>query len=103
MLENAQVKGHSFENLERGSGTRAAKKNRYESQKEIRKKNGPPPTGFDYDEFPYASTKQGGKGAHVEPVPSSENQAVGRDLGKFYRENNIKEGDKFNIKITGGK
>lgn len=50
MLENAQVKGHSFENLERGSGTRAAKKNRYESQKEIRKKNGQPPIGFDYRE-----------------------------------------------------
>lgn len=37
--------------------------------------------GFDYDEFPYASTKQGGMGAHIELVPSIENQAVGRDLG----------------------
>ena len=100
MLENAQSEGHSLEGLERGEGTRAARKNRYESQKEIRKKQGGPPKGYDYDEFPYASTKQGGKGAHVEPVPSVENQAVGRDLGQFYRKYNIKCGDKFNIKIV---
>ena len=100
MLENARAQGHSFEGLERGSGTRAARKNRYESQKKIRKENGPPPTGYDYDEFPYASTKQGGKGAHVEPVPSSENQEVGRELGVFYLKNHIGEGDKFDIRIV---
>jgi len=100
MLENAQKNGHSLEGLERGSGTRAAQKNRYEAQKEIRKKQGPPPKGCDYDEFPYASTKQGGAGSHVEPVQSAENQAVGRDLGKFYREQAIKENGKFDIKIT---
>ena len=38
-----------------------------------------------YDEYPYAPTKQGGKGAHVESVLSEENQAVGRDLGQFYK------------------
>ncbi|MBC2582897.1 hypothetical protein HGI79_22095 [Clostridium sp. DJ247] len=100
MLENAQKDGHTLNNLERGSGTRAANKNRYNSQKEIRKNQGPPPKGFDYDEFPYASTKQGGEGAHVEPVPSAENQAVGRDLGQFYRKYNIKEGDLYDVKIT---
>ena len=100
MLENAQKKGHSLTDLERGSGTRAAKKNRYESQKEIRKVNGGPPTGYDYDEFPYASTIQGGAGAHVEPVLSIENQAVGRDLGAFYRNSNINQGDKYDVKIV---
>lgn len=99
MLENAQEKGHSLEGLERGSGTRAAQKNRYQAQKDIRKQQGSPPEGYDYDEFPYASTKQGGAGSHVEPVLSEENQAVGRDLGKFYREQGIKENDKFDIKI----
>ena len=53
-----------------------------------------------YDEYPYASTKQGGKGAHVEPVLSEENQAVGRDLGQFYKKNNIKENDMFDVKIV---
>lgn len=36
MLENAQKEGHSLNDLERGGGTKEAKKNRYESQKEIR-------------------------------------------------------------------
>ncbi len=99
MLENAQKNGHSLKGLKRGAGKRAAKKNRYEAQKAIRKEQGGPPKGFDYDEFPYASTKQGGSGAHVETVPSAENQAAGRDLGKFYRENNIKENDVFDIEI----
>ncbi|WP_236335725.1 NucA/NucB deoxyribonuclease domain-containing protein [Paenibacillus auburnensis] len=99
MLENAQEKGHSLENLERGEGTRAAQKNRYEAQKQIRKEQGPPPQGYDYDEFPYASTKQGGAGAHVEPVLNNENQAVGRDLGQFYRINGIAKNGKFDVKI----
>ena len=100
MLENAKNEGHSFNGLERNSGTREERKNRYESQKAIRKAQGGPPSGFDYDEFPYASTRQGGSGAHVEPVPSAENQAVGRDLGQFYLKNGIKEGDVFNIRIV---
>ncbi len=100
MLENANREGHSFKNLQRGAGTREAKKNRYQSQKQIRKKQGGPPKGYDYDEYPYASTKQGGKGAHVEPVLSEENQAVGRDLGQFYKKNNIKENDMFDVKIV---
>lgn len=100
MLENAKNEGHSFNGLERNSGTREARKNRYESQKAIRKAQGGPPSGFDYDEFPYASTRQGGSGAHVEPVPSAENQAVGRDLGQFYLKNGIKKGDVFNIRIV---
>lgn len=68
-------------------------------QKEIRKQQGSPPEGFDYDEFPYASTKQGGTGTHVEPVISAENQAVGRDLGLLYRKHGLKENDEFDIEI----
>ena len=99
MLENAQKEGHSLKNLTRGSGTRAAQKNRYESQKVMRKLRGGPPKGYDYDEFPYASTKQGGGGAHVELVPSVENQSVGRDLGQFYKQNNLHEDDLFDVEI----
>ena len=40
MLDNALAKGHSLEDLTRGAGTKAADKNRYNSQKEIRKKTG---------------------------------------------------------------
>ena len=100
MLENAQEQGHSLQNLKRGQGTRAAKKNRYQSQKEIRKQQGGPPDGYDYDEFPYASVEQGGAGAYVEPVPSAENQAAGRDLGTFYREQGVNYGDEYDVEIT---
>ena len=100
MLKNAQGKGHSLKGLKKGSGTSEADKNRYNSQKEIRKLQGPPPKGFDYDEFPYASTKQGGAGAHVELVPSAENQAAGRDLGQFYRKYKLKENDEFDVQLV---
>jgi RHS repeat-associated protein len=100
MVENAVKKGHSLKGLKRGKGTKAASKNRYESQKDIRKKQGGPKKNHDYDEFPYASTEQGGKGAHVQEVLSDVNQGAGRDLGKFYRENNIKHGDIFDIEIV---
>lgn len=99
MVEEAIKKGFSLKGLTRGNGRKDAKKNRYESQKAIRKKRGGPDKGFDYDEFPYASTKQGGKGAYIKQVPSEVNQAAGRDLAKFYRENNIKPGDQFDIII----
>lgn len=74
--------------------TDITRKKRYE------KKQGGPRNGYDYDEFPYASTEQGGQGAHVEEVLSGENQAAGRKLGVFYREKGVKHGDKFNIKIV---
>ena len=100
VIENAEKKGLPTKDLERGAGTKAAQRNRRRAQADIRKKNGPPPKDHDYDEFPYASSKQGGKGSHVEPVKSTENQAAGRDLGKFYRENGIKKGDKYDVKVT---
>ncbi|CAA0156210.1 RHS repeat-associated core domain-containing protein [Tenacibaculum maritimum] len=100
MVENAIKKGHSLKGLKRGKGTKAARKNRYQSQKEIRKKQGGPKKDHDYDEYPYASTEQGGSGAHVEEVLSDVNQAAGRDLGKFYRENKIQHGDSFDIQIV---
>lgn len=100
MLENARAKGHPLTGQTRNGGRRAARRNRYESQKDIRRREGPPPTGHDYDEFPYASTRQGGAGAHVEPVRSEENQAVGRDLGAFYANNNIQDGDSFDVRIV---
>ena len=45
-------------------------------------------SGFDRDEFPYATTKEGGKGAAVNYVPSSENRSHGANLGSFIRVKN---------------
>jgi hypothetical protein len=43
------------------------------------------PIGYQLDEFPYASTAQGGFGAQAEMVPAAENRRQGGDLSKFYR------------------
>jgi len=50
------------------------------------------------DEFPYASTYQGGLGpppAAQEHVPSTENSGQGGNLGQFYTSNRLLNGDKF--------
>lgn len=41
-------------------------------------------TGMDCDEYPYRSTVEGGPGASLKPVPSSDNQAEGRALESMY-------------------
>ncbi len=54
---------------------------------------------MNYDEFPYACTAEGGSGAYLESVNAAENQAAGRSLGQFLRENNIGNGDRFLVVI----
>ncbi|MFH7004227.1 NucA/NucB deoxyribonuclease domain-containing protein [Flavobacterium bizetiae] len=52
--------------------------------------------GLQADEYPYASTKEGGEGADVAYVPASENRSQGGSLGGFgglYR--TLKNGDQF--------
>jgi hypothetical protein len=38
--------------------------------------------GMDRDEYPFACCKEGGKGASVEHVPSSDNRSAGGQLGQ---------------------
>ena len=56
--------------------------------------------GFDRDEFPYATTQEGGRGAAVNYVPSLENQSHGGSLGSFVKGNNLKSGDKFLVVLV---
>ncbi|KAK8110222.1 uncharacterized protein PG998_006679 [Apiospora kogelbergensis] len=51
--------------------------------------------GNSCDEFPFASTKEGGKGAILSCVDSTENSSEGGQLGNFYKK--LKNGDKFDI------
>ncbi len=51
------------------------------------------------DEFPFASSKEGGEGAHVKEVPVNEQHKQGGILSGFFRKNQIKDGDKFRVKI----
>ncbi|MEX1365614.1 MAG: PAAR-like domain-containing protein [Nannocystaceae bacterium] len=56
--------------------------------------------GTSLDEFPFASCKQGGKGASVEPIPKKQQCQQGGKMSGFYRKHNIKDGDSFIVRIT---
>lgn len=53
--------------------------------------------GNSCDEFPFASTQEGGSGARLRCVDSTENSSEGGQLGAFYR--TINDGDQFGIAI----
>jgi hypothetical protein len=50
------------------------------------------------DEYPFASTYQGGAGASVRNVPAAENRLQGLRIANFYWRNKIGDGDKFMVK-----
>jgi len=56
--------------------------------------------GQSLDEFPFASTKEGGSGANVKGVPTKEQNVQGGKLSQFYQRNDIQNGDKFKVKIV---
>jgi hypothetical protein len=52
-----------------------------------------------WDEFPYASVKEGGKGASTAAVPRTEQNIQGWRLAQFYRKHNIGHGDQFRVRV----
>lgn len=50
------------------------------------------------DEYPFASTREGGAGASVRCVPSGTNSSQGGTLSQFYK--NLKDGDYFCVKVV---
>ncbi|KAK3578325.1 hypothetical protein CHS0354_039032 [Potamilus streckersoni] len=50
------------------------------------------------DEYPFASTSQGGAGATTRCVPLSENNSQGGQLAGFYKKNNVGDKDWFYMK-----
>lgn len=57
----------------------------------------PAPPGQSLDEYPFASTAQGGEGAYVSAVPEGEQNYQGGVLSRFYTQNGINPGDSFNV------
>jgi RHS repeat-associated protein len=51
------------------------------------------------DEYPFASTMEGGEGAWVGHVPASQQNAQGGILRYFYETNNIQPGDQFRVTV----
>ena len=54
----------------------------------------------DLDEYPYASTREGGATAHIQPLDSRDNQMQGNDLGRFYSSEGLRMGDDFYVRIV---
>lgn len=95
-FDKAQIAKHpSWSTLTRVSPSQADK-NRAAACKGFKKRN---PTDS-CDEFPYASTAQGGAGAAQEHVNVSENKGQGGNLGGFYNANRLFYGENFHIKIS---
>ncbi|MCU0350683.1 MAG: NucA/NucB deoxyribonuclease domain-containing protein [Flavobacterium sp.] len=49
------------------------------------------------DEYPFASTYEGGAGASTRGVPSAEQSSQGGTLSAFYTANSIVDGSKFDV------
>jgi hypothetical protein len=56
--------------------------------------------GKSLDEYPFASTKQGGSGACVSAVCAREQSVQGGQISQFYKKHNIKDGDSFNVRVV---
>jgi hypothetical protein len=54
------------------------------------------------DEYPFASTMQGGVGARVASVPLAEQRIQGGVLSRFYQKYGIGRGDPFRVTINWG-
>lgn len=55
------------------------------------------PKGQSLDEYPFASTAEGGSGSVVRPVPRGEQNYQGGKLSSFYRDNGVNPGDQFHV------
>ena len=51
------------------------------------------------DEYPFASSKEGGAGASTRGVPLSEQNSQGGTLSSFYQANGIGDGDKYEVAV----
>jgi Deoxyribonuclease NucA/NucB len=58
------------------------------------------PPGKSCDEFPYATTSQGGAGAARIAVPEEENSSQGGNLVGFYNANRLFYGEDFHVKVS---
>ncbi|SKT95012.1 HNH endonuclease [Mycobacteroides abscessus subsp. massiliense] len=61
----------------------------------------PTQTGKARDEYPFASTAEGGAGSSVRYVPRGESNREGPLLSGFYKKNQVREGDRFDLAFRG--
>ncbi len=93
-IEDAQKTGYPSE-LTRIQGRSRIRKHRRDA---LRGKKAPS-SDMSLDEYPFASTEEGGKGAQVKPVPRKEQNIQGGEISGFYKKHDIKDGDRFKVTV----
>jgi hypothetical protein len=94
-FDRAEIAKHpSWSTLTRVSPAQAAK------NRGVACKGFKAPPGKSCDEYPYASTSQGGAGAARLAVNEKENDSQGGNLVGFYNANRLFYGEKFNVKVS---
>jgi hypothetical protein len=58
------------------------------------------PATHSWDEYPFASVREGGKGASTAPVLRPEQHRQGGTMSEFYRNNNVGHNDQFRVGIS---
>jgi hypothetical protein len=92
-IDDAQAKGKP-DVLTRITDGKKIRQNRRAACRKVR-----PRRGFSCDEYPFASTAQGGVGASVRLVPVQEQNIQGGIISSFYRVKAIGNGDKFRVSV----
>lgn len=96
MLSGMRPKGSKDMKLNRQTGRSKIRRTRRAALKG--KAKGPPGTSL--DEFPFASSAQGGAGAAVAPIPVGEQNAQGGKLSSFYQKHGITNGNAYIVKVV---
>jgi hypothetical protein len=92
---DAHILGGGSPLVDRLTGRNAIRRNRSDAQRGLNR----PQPGMSWEEFPFASTRQGGSGATLSQIPLSENVSHGRDsLWPFYRDTPVAAGDTFYVR-----
>lgn len=92
---NPSLKDSPCEFFELGPGKQAAIANRNAAVREVPIKR----DGTSRDEYPFASTVEGGEGAWVGHVAVGEQSVQGGLLSQFFKNNGLNPGGKFRVVV----
>jgi RHS repeat-associated protein len=77
--------------------TRVDKATRNQNRRDALRRQPRPPAGQSLDEYPFASSAEGGSGSVVRAVPEGEQDYQGGVLSRFYQNHGVNPGDVFNV------
>jgi hypothetical protein len=77
--------------------TRLTNEERIKSNRQAACGNFARPAGYECDEYPFASTYEGGQGASVAAAPPHEQRVQGGTISAFYRK--LQDGSQFTVSV----